>query len=100
MRIDVNLAPGQLPETLRSSTSGSGKPVSSSGAALGTEDQTQLSGSHAQVLALVAQASQFPEVRQERIHILRQAIQSGQYQASPEKVAGALFAHLIAGSAA
>lgn len=99
MRIDPNLAP-QLPETSRSSTQGSGQPVRSSGSAPGPEDQTQLSGSHTQVLALVARASQFPEVREERIHILRQAIQSGQYQASPEKVAGAIFAHLIAGSAA
>jgi anti-sigma28 factor (negative regulator of flagellin synthesis) len=39
-------------------------------------------------------------VRTERIHALRQAIQSGQYQSSPEKVAGAVFAHMIAGSAA
>jgi flagellar biosynthesis anti-sigma factor FlgM len=100
MRIDLNLGPQPLPESNRSSTPVSGGPVNSSGGALSGEDQAQLSGSHAQVLALVTQASQLPEVREERIHVLRQAIQSGQYQSSPEKVAGALFAHLIAGSAA
>ena len=101
MRIDLNLAPQPLPESPRSSTPASGQAISSSGSGtLAVQDQAQLSGSHSQVLALVAQASQFPEVRAERIHVLRQAIQSGQYQASPEEVADAIFAHLIAGSAA
>ena len=100
MRIDLNLGPQPLPETNRNTPS-TGVPASpSGGSALNREDQAQLSGSHAQVLALVAQASQFSEAREERIHILRQAIQSGQYQSSPEKVAGAIFEHLIAGSAA
>ena len=100
MRIDLNLAPQPLPGSSRRSTPGFGQPVSSSASARGGGDQTQLSGSHAQVQALVVQASQLPEIREERIHVLRQAIQSGQYHSSPEKVAGALFAHLIAGSAA
>jgi flagellar biosynthesis anti-sigma factor FlgM len=103
MRIDLNLAPQPLPETTRSNTPNSGKASNSSGSiasGAAAEDQAQLSGSHTQVLALVAQASRLPEVREERIHILQQAIQSGQYQSIPEKVAGALFAHLIAGSAA
>jgi flagellar biosynthesis anti-sigma factor FlgM len=100
MRIDLSLGPQPLPETNRGNTPGSGVPATSSAGALGGEDQAQLTGSHVQVLALVAQASQFPEVREERVQSLRQAIQSGQYQSSPEKIAGAIFAHLIAGFAA
>ncbi len=68
MRIDLNLAPQPLPESPRSSTPASGQAISSSGSGtLAVQDQAQLSGSHSQVLALVAQASQFPEVRAERI---------------------------------
>jgi len=101
MRIDLNQAQQPLPETNRNSAPSTGVAVNSSASnALGGEDQAQLSGAHAQVLALVAQASQLPEVRQERVHALRQAIQSGQYQSNPEKVAGAVFAHMISGAAA
>jgi flagellar biosynthesis anti-sigma factor FlgM len=101
MRIDLNQAQQPLPETNRNSAASTGVAVNSSASnALGGEDQAQLSGAHAQVLALVVQASQLPEVRQERVHALRQAIQSGQYQSSPEKVAGAVLAHMISGAAA
>lgn len=101
MRIDLNHGPQPLPETNRSTTQSPGAPVRSSAShALGGEDQAELSGAHAQVQALVAQASQLPEVRAERVHALRQAIQDGHYQSIPEKVAGALFAHMIAEPAA
>lgn len=102
MRIDLVLGPPQRSETICNSMRGTAVSVTSSGgSALAEEDhQGQFSGSQAQVLALVAQAWKFPEVREELIHVLREAVQSGHYQSSPEKVAGAIFAHLIAGSAA
>lgn len=99
MRIDLNHAPQATPETDRANPAsnrvGSG---SSANNVLGGEDQAQLSGAHAQVPALVAQVSQLPEVRQERVHALRQAIQSGHYRTNPDKVAGALFNHMIPAS--
>ncbi len=64
------------------------------------EDQAQLSGAHLQVQALAAQASQLPEVRQERVSALRQAVESGNYSPSPEQVAGALLSHMMAEPAA
>jgi len=98
MRIDLNHEPQQVSETnLTNAQNVSTR--SSAGNGLG-DDQAQLSGAHAQVEALAAQASQLPEVRQERVQALRQAVQGGQYHASPEQVAGAMFAHLLAGSAA
>ncbi len=101
MRIDLDLGPPQRSETICNSMLDTAVCVTSSGAtALAEEEHQQFSESHAQVLALVAQARQFPELREERIHVLRQAVQSGHYQSSPEKVADAIFAHLIAGSAA
>jgi anti-sigma28 factor (negative regulator of flagellin synthesis) len=100
MRIDLDLGPPQQSETICNSMRGTAVSVTSlGGSALAEEDQ-QFSESRAQVLALVAQARQFPELREERIHLLRQAVQSGHYQSSPEKVAGAIFAHLIADTAA
>ncbi|MFZ1160352.1 MAG: flagellar biosynthesis anti-sigma factor FlgM [Candidatus Sulfotelmatobacter sp.] len=59
-----------------------------------TEDQAQLSGTHVLVEALAAEAAQLPEVRQEKVSSLRQAVQSGAYSPDPEQVAGALFSHL------
>jgi flagellar biosynthesis anti-sigma factor FlgM len=100
MRIDLNSEPPQLSQPSRNSTHGTLASVNSSGGTALVEEDQQFSESHAQVLALVAQAWQFPEVREERIHVLRQAVQSGHYQSSPEEVAGAIFAHLIAGTAA
>jgi len=99
MRIDLNHGPQELAENNGTgSTGGAAANVSSSGA-LG-EDQTQLSGVHAQVEALAAQASQLPEVRQERVQALRSAVQSGQYRSNPEEIAGAMFTHMLTVSAA
>lgn len=63
-------------------------------------DQAQLSGAHVQIEALTAQAAQLPEVRQERVQSLREAIQNGEYRTDPEQLAGALLAHMTSGSAA
>jgi flagellar biosynthesis anti-sigma factor FlgM len=102
MRIDLNPSSQPLSETNRGNTPNAATAASSSSSsAPGTgEDQAVLSGALVQVQALVAQASQLPEVRQERVSALRQAVQSGTYQASPEQVAGAVFAHMLAGAAA
>ncbi|MGA1985058.1 MAG: flagellar biosynthesis anti-sigma factor FlgM [Candidatus Sulfotelmatobacter sp.] len=101
MRIDLNSAPQPLPESSRSSAASEAAAGNSSPSnATGGADQALLSGAHAQVQALVAQASQLPEVRQERVQALRQAIQSGRYQSHPDEVAGAVFAHMTAVPAA
>jgi flagellar biosynthesis anti-sigma factor FlgM len=106
MRIDLNAGPQALPETDHAILpSGSGSISASngaSGAASGVagQDQAELSGAHAQVQALAAQAAQLPEVRQERVQSLRQAIQSGVYHSTPEQIAGAVFEHMISGAAA
>lgn len=101
MRINLNPTPQPLPESSRSGNAGaaSGDPRASGNRALG-EDQAQLSGGHAQVQALVAQALQFPEVRQEKVNALRQALQGGSYQPSSKQVAEAVFAHLLVTPAA
>lgn len=55
------------------------------------QDQAQLSGAGAQISALTAQALQLPDVRQERVQSLREAVQSGSYAPDPRTVAGAIL---------
>ena len=99
MRIDLNYGPQQISESNRTSAqTPAAVERSAAGGGLG-DDQAQLSGAHAQVQALAAQASQLPEVRQERVQALREAVQSGRYHVNPEKVAGALLAHMAGGPA-
>jgi|HubBroStandDraft_5_1064220.scaffolds.fasta_scaffold130620_2 flagellar biosynthesis anti-sigma factor FlgM len=103
MRIDLYHEPQPSQESNRSSSRGTSvldSPFASNGLDGSGEDQAELSGTLVQVLALMAQASQLPEVRQERISALRQAVQSGSYQTSPEQVAEAVLTHMIAGVAA
>jgi flagellar biosynthesis anti-sigma factor FlgM len=60
------------------------------------EDQAELSGFHAQVRALAGQALQFPEIRQEKVNALRQAVLAGTYQPSSKQIADAVLAHMQA----
>jgi flagellar biosynthesis anti-sigma factor FlgM len=97
----INLGQGSQPvneSSVNFSQRGGSGAGANSGTAIG-EDQTQLSGAHLQVAALAAQAAALPEVRQERVQALRQAMQSGQYHADPQKLAGALMSHMRAGAA-
>ncbi|HUA16191.1 MAG TPA: flagellar biosynthesis anti-sigma factor FlgM [Verrucomicrobiae bacterium] len=99
MRIEVNHGPQTINQNQATSGQSAARTSNSGTSAIG-EDQAQLSGAHLQVQALAAQASQMPEVRQERVQALRQAIQSGHYNASPEQVAGAVIDHMTSNRAA
>jgi len=98
MRIDLNQAPQATSETRSSSDSAALQARTSSAPAPG-EDQARLSGSYVQVTALAAQASQLPEVREDRVAALREAIFGGNYDVGPEQVAGAIFSQMIAQTA-
>jgi len=100
MRIDLNPAAQPLPESGRTTNQSpaSAEAGSSASHAL-VGDQAQLSGV-VQVQALAAQISQLPEVRQEKVTALRQAVLSGSYQPSSQQVADALFAHMLVQPAA
>jgi negative regulator of flagellin synthesis FlgM len=50
------------------------------------------------VSALAAQLQQMPDVRQDRVAALKQAIQSGNYQVSDEQIADALHAQVFGSS--
>lgn len=100
MRIDLHYGPQQVSESGRSNAENSASPANSSGRVEAGDDQAQFSGAHVQVEALAGQASQLPEIREERVQSLREAVASGQYQPDPRKVAGALVAQMVFGPAA
>jgi len=58
-----------------------------------TDGASLSSGSN--VSALAAQVQQMPDVRQERVDALKQAVESGQYQVSDKQIAEALHAQLL-----
>jgi flagellar biosynthesis anti-sigma factor FlgM len=98
MRIEFNQGPAETNVTSAKASAATAQSINNI-ASLG-EDQAQLSGAHAQVQALAAQAAQLPEVRQEKVQALREAIEAGHYHASAENVAGAMLAHIVAAPAA
>src|SRR5690348_10766849 len=96
MRINLNDPAPRVPDDGRSNSQNTAPSATGSSISeLLGQDQAQLSGAHVQVQALAAQASLLPEVRDERVQALRLAINSGNYQPGPEKVAEAIFLHLL-----
>jgi len=94
MRIDLHFGPQAAPEP-RSGGAANSSALSDAAASVSSgEDQAVLSGAHVQVAALAAQASQLPEIREERVQALRHAVVSGEYHPDPQEVAGALITHL------
>jgi len=98
MRIDLNYRPEATNETGHGSARGATVPGQISGAF--GEDQAHLSRVPAQIEALAAQASQLPEIREQRVQALRLAVASGEYRPAPEHVASAILSQMTAGPAA
>jgi len=98
MRIDLNYGPQATNETAGRSTHSSAIPEQAS-EALG-EDQAHLSRVPAQIQALTEQASQLPEIREQRVQALRLAVESGRYRPASEHVAAAIISEMTAGPAA
>jgi len=95
MRID---APLPLPEnipTQKVTRSGSSAPQSSAAPAASTQDQAQLSVDSGTVQQLKSALSQLPEVREDRVNALRQAVSSGSYQVSNQQLADAIGSDLL-----
>jgi len=61
--------------------------------------QVQLSTSAGQVAALTLQALNAPAVRTDRVDALRQAVRNGDYNATNEQVAAAMYSDMSASGA-
>ena len=89
MKIEVN-----NPGVAFQPASGNSKTVSSSSVSEtvgSTEDRTTLHTDTQSVQTLTSQAMQFPEVRQDKVEALSQAVSSGQYQADASSTADGIL---------
>jgi negative regulator of flagellin synthesis FlgM len=90
MRIDLtNSAASQIAGE-QQPKSVAGQDTLSPGAA-STDDRTTFSSDKASVGALVSTAMQSPDIRQDKVASLQQAISNGQYQIDPEKIAASMI---------
>jgi len=94
MKIDgTNPFPDPQPLNFKRTPASAGEEAQEVG---GTPDSDGASLSTSSTIsALAAQLQQMPDVRQERVTALKQAIDSGQYQVSDEQIADALHAQLF-----
>lgn len=100
MRIDLHSNPHPLPEATRTRSQSAPVPNASAVRTQAAEDEAVLSGAYIEVQALAAQVAQLPEVRNERVQALREAVETGSYSADAREVAGAILAEMICRSAA
>jgi flagellar biosynthesis anti-sigma factor FlgM len=54
-------------------------------------DRTTLTSASGSIGSLVSEAMKSPEIRQDKVESLQQAIGNGQYQLDPEQIAGAMI---------
>jgi negative regulator of flagellin synthesis FlgM len=97
MRVD---APLSFPENLQpQKVASSGSPTQQSRTAPveSGQDQAQLSVNNDTMRQLKASLSQVPEVRQERVEALRQAVSSGSYQVSDQQLSDAIGSDQLTG---
>lgn len=93
MRID--LTPSMLPETGRSSGLSEQAKTETRGSISRADagiDSAQLTTGTAALQQLKAQLAGVPDVRQEQVQALRQAVQNGTYEISPQRIANAMLA--------
>ena len=90
MRIDLyNSAAVQLSNEANSSQVKAESAATSPSA--GTEDRTTLTSGSASVQSLVSAAMKSPEIREDKVASLQQAISSGQYKLDPQKIAASMI---------
>ena len=97
MRVD---APLSFPENLQpQKVASSGSPTQQNRPAPvdSGQDQAQLSVDNETIQQLQTNLSQVPEVRQERVNALRQAVSNGSYQVSDQQLSDAMGSDLLAG---
>jgi len=90
MRIDGALPLPENLQTPQAANSGSPAALSSSASVESGQDQAQLSRDSGTVQQLKTMLSQVPEVRQDRVDALRQAIGNGSYQVSDQQLGDAI----------
>ena len=102
MRIDPITRTQRAQDTTPAQPTGPNSPaaVATSGRAEPAGERAQLSGDSARLQLLAAQVNALPETRQEKVGRLGPAVRDGSYQVSPEQMAEAMIAEMLARPAA
>lgn len=79
------LSPGMVPERSEN-TAKTGQPT-----AANPQDQTSFSSDQVSLSSLEARVMQTPEIRQDRVASLKDAISKGEYALQPDKIADAML---------
>ncbi len=95
MRVDGPLPLPESTQTTGVTRSGSTGQSSSTVSVNSGPDQAQLSVDGQTIQALQASLAQLPEVRQEQVEALRQAVGSGNYQVSDQQLGDAVGSELL-----
>lgn len=96
MKIDgTNAIPEGQPAKLQRGGSSGAEEVRETPGAQDVDDATTLASSQRTTGQLAAHLNALPDVRQERIAAVRQAIQSGQFNPSDQQIADAIHAQLL-----
>jgi negative regulator of flagellin synthesis FlgM len=89
MRIDLyNSSASQISSEASSAKVNTGKTATSEVSS--GEDRTTLASDSTSISSLVSSALKSPEVRQDKVDSLRQAVSSGQYKLEPSEIAGSI----------
>jgi negative regulator of flagellin synthesis FlgM len=90
MRIDLNQAAASQIASETSPSQVNAENASTSGLAAG-EDRTTLTSTQQSLNALVSTAMSSPDIRQDRVDSLKQAINDGTYELDPAKIASSMI---------
>ena len=99
MRVDLRTFGLGPPEEKKTERAGTSRAVDQPSREAASPDQARFSFDQARVQDLASQVLAQPEVRQERIELLRQALGKGEYAVNEGQIADAMIADLAAGSA-
>jgi negative regulator of flagellin synthesis FlgM len=97
MRIDSALPPSENVQSQNVTSRGPSTHQTPSLSAGSTQDQAQLSIDSNTIQQLQARLSQVPDVRQDRVNALRQAVNNGSYQVSDQQLSDAIASDMFAG---
>ena len=91
----TNAFPEAQPSKLQQSKGSAAEEARETPGARDPDDATTLASSQQTTAQLAAHLTSLPDVRQERVTALRQAVHSGQYQVSNQQIADAIHANLL-----
>jgi flagellar biosynthesis anti-sigma factor FlgM len=87
MKVDVNNLASMLPTALGAQAAEKNNHTTESS----TDDRVTLGSRDTQVPSLTAQAMETPEIRQDKVEQIRQAINNGSYNLDPHAIADAMI---------